>query len=144
KQGALAEGLWVHRGDDEPLPDGTPAIVSLERWKRDRTTLVARNAPIGVRLKSDQQPSEIAGDLDRVGVVALEFPVFKDGRPFSYARILRDRYGYKGEVRAFGHILRDQYLFLDRCGVDAVEVKDATALAAWKEAVAEFTVFYQA
>ena len=78
KQGALAEDLWVHRGDDEALPEGMPAIVSLERWKRDRAALVARNAPVGVRLKSDQQPMELAADLDRVGVVALatfEYPL---------------------------------------------------------------------
>ncbi len=143
KQGALAEDRWVHRSDDEALPDGTPAIVSLDRWKRDRATLVARNAPVGVRLKSDQQPMEIAADLDRVGVVALEFPVFKDGRVFSYARILRDRYGYKGELRAFGHILRDQYLFLDRCGVDAIEVRGEKALDEWQAAMNEFSVFYQ-
>src|SRR5688572_7507036 len=135
KDGNLAEDLWVHSADDEPLPDGTAVIVSLDRWKRDREALLGRNAPIGVRLKSDQAPDQVAHDLPRFGVVALEFPVFKDGRPFSYARLLRDKLGYKGEVRAFGHILRDQYLFLDRVGVNSIEVKDPKQMDEWKKAM---------
>jgi phosphoadenosine phosphosulfate reductase len=142
RDGGLARDLWVHRGDDEPLADD-PTIISLDRWKRDRATLLTRNAPLGLRLKSDQAPGQVAPDLNHFGVVALEFPHFKDGRPFSYAKLLRDRYQYKGEVRAFGHILRDQYLFLDRLGVNAIEVKDDRALKEWKAAMAEFSVFYQ-
>ncbi len=141
--GNLAEDQWVHRADDEPLPDGEPVIVSLDRWKRDRETLLTRNAPLGLRLKSDQAPSQVAGDLDRFGVVALEFPTFKDGRAFSYAKLLRDRHHYRGEVRAFGHILRDQYLYLDRLGVDTIEVKDARQADEWKTAMGEYSVFYQ-
>lgn len=142
RDGNLALDQWVHRGDDEPLADG-PTIVSLDRWKRDRATLLTRNAPLGLRLKSDQAPAQVATDLGHFGVVALEFPTFKDGRPFSYAKLLRDRYGYKGEVRAFGHILRDQYLFLDRLGVNSIEVKDEKQLKEFKTALAEFSVFYQ-
>ncbi len=143
KEGNLAEDRWVHAQDDESLPDGQAVIVSLDRWKRDRDTLVGRNAPIGLRLKSDQAPDQVAPDLPRFGVVALEFPVFRDGRPFSYARLLRDKHGYQGEVRAFGHILRDQYLFLNRVGVNSIEVKDTKQLDEYKAAMGEFTVFYQ-
>ena len=143
RDGNLAEDRWVHRADDEPLPEGEPVIVSLDRWKRDREALIQRNAPLGLRLKSDQTPTQVAEDLPRFGVVALEFPTFRDGRPFSYARLLRDRHKFQGEVRAFGHILRDQYLFLDRVGVNAVEVRDERGLAEWKTAMGEFTVFYQ-
>lgn len=142
RDGNLALDPWVHRGDDDPLADG-PTIVSLDRWKRDRDTLLKRNLALGLRLKSDQAPAQVAADLGHFGVVALEFPTFKDGRPFSYAKLLRDRYQYKGEVRAFGHILRDQYLFLDRLGVNSIEVKDAKQLGEWRKAMAEFTVFYQ-
>ena len=143
KAGNLAEDLWVHRADDEALPDGEPAIISLDRWKKDRETLMTRNAPIGLRLKPSEAPGQVAADLDRFGVIALEFPVFKDGRAFSYAKLLRDRHQYKGEVRAFGNIIRDQYLFLDRLGVDAIEVQDTRQLDEWKTAMGEYSVFYQ-
>ena len=143
RNGALTADAWVHTGDDEPLPDGAAAIVGLARWQAERDALLARQAPVGIRLRSDESPAAIAGDLDRFGVVALEFPVFKDGRSFSHARLLRERYGYRGEVRAFGHILRDQYLFLDRCGVDAIEVKDESAVEEWRRAASEFSVWYQ-
>ncbi len=143
KAGNLAEDLWVHRADDEALPDGEPAIISLDRWKKDRDTLMTRNAPIGLRLKPSEAPGQVAADLDRFGVIALEFPVFKDGRAFSYAKLLRDRHQYKGEVRAFGNIIRDQYLFLDRLGVDAIEVQDTRQLDEWKTAMGEYSVFYQ-
>lgn len=139
----LEEDTWVHLPDDAPVEDGASVIVSVERWRRERETLAARNAPVGVRLRSDQAPSEIADDLERFGTVALEFPVFKDGRAFSYARLLREWHGYRGDVRAFGHILQDQYLFLDRCGVNVVEVKDAKAAAAWETAMNELSVAYQ-
>ena len=143
RNGAVAEDPWVHAEDDDPLHDGAAAIVGLSRWQAERDALLARNAPVGIRLCSNESPAAVAGDLDRFGVVALEFPVFKDGRAFSYARLLRERYRYQGEVRAFGHILRDQYLFLDRCGVDSIEVEDEKALEEWRKAASEFSVWYQ-
>ncbi len=134
---------WVAPAADEPLPEGEPAIVSLERWQAERETLIGRNAPLGIRLRSDQPPGPIAEDLERFAVVALEFPKFTDGRAYSYARLLRERYGYRGEVRAVGKVLRDQALFLLRCGFDAFEVADDTALAGWREALSEISVAYQ-
>ena len=76
-------------------------------------------------------------------MVALEFPKFRDGRAYSTARLLRERYGFAGELRAVGDVLRDQFLFMHRCGFDAFEVADEQAVAAWRKAIAEFTVFYQ-
>jgi phosphoadenosine phosphosulfate reductase len=143
KDGHRTEDVWVRIADEASLPDSAPVIVSLDRWSREREALVSRNGPVGVSLRSDQSPVAIAADLDRLGAVALEFPVFRDGRPFSYARLLRDRFGYMGEIRAFGHILRDQFLYLDRCGVNAVEVKDDKLAAEWERAMDEFSVWYQ-
>lgn len=142
KNGQAIEDQWVAVNDDTPLPAGTPAIISLARWLAERETLVSRNAPLGIRLESDEQPATIAGDLAHFGVVALNFPTFGDGRPYSSARLLRERYGYRGELRATGEVLRDQVLFLDRCGFDALEVANE-ATAGWQEAVAEFDAFYQ-
>jgi len=143
KHGRLAEDRWSQVADDAPLPNGAPAIVGLERWRAERDSLTARNAPLGIRLKSDQPASLIAEDLAHFGVVALEFPKFTDGRAYSSARLLRERYGYTGEVRAVGAVLRDQFLFMERCGFDSLEVAGDKAAAAWREAVAEISVAYQ-
>ena len=137
RDGALVDDPWVTVDDGTQLPMDGPAIVSLERWQAHRDELLGRNAPLGIRLKSDQPPALIADDLDRFAVVALEFPVFRDGRAYSYARLLRERYGYRGEVRAVGEVLRDQFLFMVRCGFDAIEVRDENAAGQWREAVSE-------
>ncbi|MFQ5953599.1 MAG: DUF934 domain-containing protein [Kiloniellales bacterium] len=143
KDGRLADDPWVTLADDVAPPAGGPVIVSLERWQADRDRLAGRNEWLGIRLMSDQSPSLIADDLGRFDVVALEFPKFTDGRAYSYARLLRERYGYKGEVRAVGDVLRDQFLFMHRCGFDAFEVADEKIADAWLEAISEFDVWYQ-
>ncbi len=142
KGGRIVDDPWTAVDDDMALPEGG-AIVSLERWQAEREQLQARNAPLGVRLGSDQPPTLIADDLERFGVVALDFPTFKDGRAFSYARMLRERYKYAGEVRAVGEVLRDQFLYMHRCGFDAFEVASEQAAKDWRAALAEIDVFYQ-
>jgi uncharacterized protein (DUF934 family) len=143
KDGAFVDDPWVTVGDDDPVPGDRPAIVGLERWQRDRDQLLARKAPLGVRLRSDQPPALIADDLGHFDVVALEFPRFGDGRAYSYARLLRQRYDYAGEVRAVGDVLRDQFLFMHRCGFDAFEVTDRTEIGHWQQALSEISVVYQ-
>lgn len=143
KDGRLVEDAWVAVGDDEPLPADRPALISLGRWQAEREALLGRNAPLGLRLRSDQSPRLVAADVSRFRLLALEFPKFNDGRAFSYARLLRERYGFSGEIRAVGHLIRDQFAFLMRCGFDAVEVKDATLARQWHDALAEFSVVYQ-
>ncbi len=143
KDGAVADDVWITVADDAELPDA-PAIVTLDRWQAERDRLIGRNTPLGIRLESGQSPAEIAGDLDRFSVVALEFPVFTDGRAFTSARILRERYGYSGEIRAVGDVLRDQILFMVRCGFDAFEMDSDGGAEEWRAAVTEIDVFYQA
>lgn len=143
KGGALVGDAWVGVGDDEPLPAAGPVIVSLKRWQADRETLRRRNAPVGVRLGSAEPAREVAADLDRLELVAIEFPTFRDGRGFSTARLLRERYGFKGELRAVGNVFRDQFLFMHRCGFDAYEVADTREADAFAAALASFSVVYQ-
>ncbi len=144
KDGAVAENSWLAIDDEAvTVPEG-PVIVSLERWRRDRAALSARNTPLGVRLKSDQLAGEVAADLDRFTLVALEFPVFRDGRAFSTARELREHHGFTGEIRAVGHVLPDQYQFLVRTGFTSVEVADTAKLESWRHALSEISVAYQA
>jgi len=143
KDGRLAEDPWVAVEDEGPLPLAVQVIVGLARWREQREALLAGNAPLGIRLAGDQPPELIAGDLRHFELVALEFPKFTDGRAYSYARLLRERYGYRGELRAVGNVLRDQVLFMRRCGFDAFEVAGAAALDGWRTATREITVRYQ-
>ena len=143
KDGALVPDGWVAVGDDESLPDAHAPIVSLARWQRDRVALRARNGAIGVRLPNAAPVEAIAGDLDRLALVALEFPKFTDGRAFSQARLLRERYGFTGELRATGQVLRDQLPFMARCGFDAFEIAKGDPVEAWQQALAAVTVVYQ-
>ena len=143
KNDKLIEDSWVAANDDEPLPLAEAIIVSLERWQASRGELLARNGRLGLRLKSDQSPVLVAEDLEHFDLIALEFPKFKDGRAYSYARLLRGRYGYKGELRAVGEVLRDQLIFMHRCGFDAFEVANDEALDGWRKAAREISVWYQ-
>ena len=143
KGGALVEDPWRTAADEAELDAAVPQIIPLARWREDADRVRDWAGRLGIRLMSDQSPALIADDLDRFEVVALEFPKFTDGRAFSYARLLRERYAYPGEVRAVGNVVRDQFLFMLRCGFDAFEVDYEKPLEAWREAVAEFGVWYQ-
>jgi uncharacterized protein (DUF934 family) len=143
KNNALVEDAFVDASHAEGMPEHGAVIVSLEQWQARRDELAARGTPLGIRLRSDQTPALVADDLERFALVALEFPRFRDGRAYSYARLLRERYGFKGELRAVGNVLRDQLVFMLRCGFDSFEVANDKAAEAWREAVAEFTQWYQ-
>ena len=129
--------------DDEPLPGSGAVIVSLERWQKDRDALLARQASLGVRLRSDQSPETIAADLARIALVALEFPKFRDGRAYSHARILREHHAFQGEVRAVGDVLMEQLHFMLRSGFDAFELAADDPLTQYETAKSEFSVWYQ-
>lgn len=143
KNGQPIEDSWVELADDAALPAAGAVIVSFERWQRERATLIARGAPLGVRLKNTTTPAELADDLPQLQLVAVELPKFRDGRAFTQARALRERHGFAGEIRALGHIIPDQYLFLTRIGVDTVVVPEARLTEAWQQALREFSVAYQ-
>ena len=117
--------------------------MSLARFQKDRDALLARNTPIGVKLASDQNPQVLADDLSRLSLVALEFPKFRDGRAFSWARILRTRLGFTGEIRAVGDFLFDQVNYQHRVGFDAWEVPDHFTVEMFHKALNEMTDVYQ-
>ena len=143
KNGQPASDAFVHVADDAPLPADGPIIVGLARWQEDRGLIEPRNAPVGVRLKPSDPVEQLSQDLHRLSVVALEFPKFNDGRAMSQARLLRERYGYRGEIRATGKVLRDLLLFMHRCGFDAFEAADNVTGDVVAKSLAEFPVFYQ-
>ena len=126
--------------DDAALPDGA-VTVTLAHFKKERDQLLARNTPLGIRLKSDEDPQALGDDVGRFALVELEFPKFRDGRAFSWARILRTRLGFTGEIRAVGDFLYDQVAYQRRVGFDAW---DTTLTPAQVErAFTEMTNVYQ-
>ncbi len=143
KDGQVVADAWQPVTKDEPLPADGPVIVPFERWRAERETLIGRNSPIGVRLTNTQPVAELAQDLDRLEVIVLEFPKFADGRAYSQARLLRERYGYRYELRATGDVLRDELFLMHRCGFNSIESNDPNIQESWKAATAEFSVFYQ-
>ncbi len=143
KAGRIVEDRFVRVLDESAVQDGVPALLPAARWLADADELGRRDAPTGVIWPNNRKVAELAPHLDRLALVALVFPAFKDGRAFSQARLIRERYGFRGELRATGQVLRDQFLFLLRAGFDAFEVtKDADA-GAFAEAERRYSVFYQ-
>ena len=143
EDGRLEEDSWRHLDDGEAVPDSDAVTVSFARWKKAGDALHARNGALGVRLPNDTPPEQIAPDLDRFDLIVLHFPKFTDGRAYSQARLLRARYGYKGELRAAGDVLRDQLLFMRRCGFNSFAVGERAIKEDWAKAFGEFDIFYQ-
>jgi uncharacterized protein (DUF934 family) len=125
KDGAVVDDRWqlLREIAEGALPEG-PIIVPLDYWLANRSALLTRGE-VGVWLSSEQPPMPLAADLDKLPVVAIDFPLFTDGRGFSYGRTLREQLGYKGEVRAVGQFIRDQMYYLSRCGFDAYAIETA-------------------
>jgi uncharacterized protein (DUF934 family) len=143
KYGRVVADPWRFVGEDDSLPAEGPVVVGLKRWVAERDALVARGWPLGVRLEPADLVETLEADLARLDLIAIDFPKFNDGRGYSTARLLRQRYRYEGELRAIGRVLRDQLLFLHRCGFDAFAIDREDAVETWLKAVSEFGAWYQ-
>jgi uncharacterized protein (DUF934 family) len=139
----FAEDRFFFVPDGKAFPEDKGAIVTLARFQGERETLFAHRKLVGVRLASNENPHVLKADLARLACVVLEFPKFRDGRAFSWARMLRTRLGFEGEVRAAGDFLFDQIAFLARVGFDAFEVRQDFALADFRRALGEISHPYQ-
>ena len=128
----------------EGLSNSDDLIVPLNLWLDHSHALKARDGGLGVWLNSDEEVEAIADDLEHFKVIALNFPVFSDGRSYSNARLLRDRYGYKGEVRAIGDVLRDQLFLMKRCGFDAFVIREDRNAEEALQSLKDFSEVYQA
>jgi uncharacterized protein (DUF934 family) len=111
-------------GSLPPLPASGDIIVPLALWQQRRDELLARPGRLGVWLDSNEEPAAIAEDLRLLGVVAVRIPKITDGRGYSIAYLLRQRYGWRGELRAFGDVWRDQLYFLQSCGFDTFALRE--------------------
>ena len=140
----IKNDTWRLLEADEHPPQDGDIIVPLERFKAEREVLLARRGRLGVLLKSDEPVEEIGPDAERFALVMVQFPVFRDGRGLTIARLLRERYRFKGEIRAAGDVLEDQIFFMLRCGFTSFEIIAADPEAAFARAARSFTHAYQA
>jgi uncharacterized protein (DUF934 family) len=143
KNGAIAADAFVRVADDADLPSDGAVLISAKRFLENPEHLVQRNSPVGVIWPNNRDVEDLVPWLDRLASVALVFPSFRDGRAHSQARLLRERYNYRGELRATGQVLRDQFVFMLRTGFDTFEVKKDSDAAAFADTVKRYTVFYQ-
>ena len=126
------------------LPLAAPVIVTLAQWQAQRESLLARSGDLGVWLAAEDDPAALAPDLERLMLVAVRFKSFTDGRGYSIGRLLRERHGYRGELRAIGDIQRDQLLYLERCGFDAFSLREGEEVDVALQAFHDFAETYQA
>jgi uncharacterized protein (DUF934 family) len=143
KGGRIVTDHFMRVEDDAPIPSEGAALVPAARFLADAQELTQRSGPIGVVWPNDRNVAELAPYLDNVALVALVFPTFKDGRAYSQARLLRERYSYRGEMRATGQVLRDQFVFLLRAGFDAFDVVKESDAQAFEETARRYSVFFQ-
>ena len=143
KNGRIATDLYLHVADGAELPGDGAVLVSAARFLEDPEALLKRAGKLGVIWPNNRDVDDLVPHLDRLGAVALVFPTFRDGRAYSQARLLRERHGYEGELRATGQVLRDQFVFMSRAGFDAFEVKKDADADAFAETMKRYSVFYQ-
>jgi len=143
KDGKVVSDPYLRVMDDALIPDDTAVLIPAARFLADADELIKRSAPLGVLWPNDRPIADLAPHLDRIALVALVFPTFKDGRAYSQARLLRERYRFGGELRATGQVLRDQFLLLLRAGFDSFEVLKPADAQAFEEAVHRYSIFYQ-
>lgn len=141
KGGKIVDDPFAHVADGAELPQGC-VLVSAARFLEDPEALLKRGK-VGVIWPNSRDVDDLVPYLDRVAAVALVFPTFRDGRAYSQARLLRERYGYRGELRANGQVLRDQFVFMLRAGFDAFDVKKQADAEAFAQTVHRYSVFYQ-
>jgi uncharacterized protein (DUF934 family) len=142
KHHRVVEDSFTYIADDAIAGSGN-VIVSLKRFHAEKDILLARNTPIGVRLETAQSPELLAGDISRLSLIEIHTPYFKDGRAFSWARLLRTRLGFKGEIRLTGHFLMDQIAFFMRVGVDSFTLPENLSAADVEKAVGQISNVYQ-
>ena len=150
KNGQIVDDAWhiFKLGEGQtpesvPLPNG-PTLLPLAVWQIRKVEILAAKTSIGVWLDSSEGPESIADDLAHFTLIGINFPKFADGRGYSSARLLRERYGYRGEIRAIGDVLQDQLFYMKRCGIDAFAVREDKDIEAALAGLNVFSEAYQA
>jgi uncharacterized protein (DUF934 family) len=148
KNRRIVEDRWqtvgLTPGDAEAVPPAGDIIVPLALWLERRAALSAHPGRVGVWLGPADEPARVAEGGAFPELIAIHFPVFTDGRGYSSARVLRQRYGFSGELRAIGEVLRDTLFELARCGFDAFSLRADQNAEAALIAFDDFSEVYQA
>lgn len=153
KNRAVIDDAWqvVRATEDGALPavDALPAgkvLVPFALWQAERAALVAAKTKdeLGVWLAPDSEPAELAADFGAISLIAVDFPRFADGRGYSIGRLLRERHGWTGELRAIGDVLRDQLFQMYRCGFNAYATRQDRNIHDALKGLTVFSETYQA
>ncbi|WP_198243785.1 DUF934 domain-containing protein [methane-oxidizing endosymbiont of Gigantopelta aegis] len=142
KDRQIIENNWSFIEDDQALPTGN-VIISVSRWQTGKPQLQQHVAQLGLRLQPSDNVADIAQDLAHFDLIDLHFPVFTDGRGFSQAKLLRDRYQYAGEIRASGNFMVDQVFYMTKVGINAFELNNEKQLPLAISLMDDFSVSYQ-
>jgi len=147
KDKAIVENSWqwfaVNDEDTTPVVPKGQVIVPLKLWLAQRDALSSRQ-DVGVYLQNDENPEDLKDDACKLPLIAIEFPGFMDGRGFTLGRLLRERYGFTGELRAAGGFIRDQLTYLSRCGFNAFDCNETFDLNSALSSLNDLPEYYQA
>jgi uncharacterized protein (DUF934 family) len=143
KNGKITGDVFVHVPDGAELPGDGAILIPAARFLEDPDTILRRSGKVGVIWPNNRDLGDLVPYLDRLAAVALVFPSFRDGRAYSQARLLRERHGFEGELRATGQVLRDQFVFMLRAGFDTFEVRKDSDAEAFAASAKRYSVFYQ-
>jgi uncharacterized protein (DUF934 family) len=142
KNNTLISDTWLHADIDDQIPNAGDVIVPFARLLKEFESLAMRADRLGVRLGNVDRAEALATFLPRLSVIVLPFPAFGDGRAYSIARQLRQM-GYRGELRATGNVLPDQFQLMLQVGFDAFEVTERFPLEVWQKASRQMSLAYQ-
>jgi uncharacterized protein (DUF934 family) len=140
----VSDDPWTFVKDEDALPPGRDVVVSLTRFKSEADALASHQGRVGVQVEPTDAIDDVATKLAKLPLLAIHFPKFGDGRGYSHARRLRERFGFKGELRAIGEVLTDQLFYMMRCGFDAFALVDGKDVEAAIKGFEVFSVTYQA
>lgn len=146
--GAIVDDQWIALDDDvavaiPSMSDAPHLIVPLKIWQARREALVARGGSLGLLLQTNDEPIPFSSDVSIFALIAIHFEKFTDGRGYSLGRLLRDRYGFKGELRAVGDVLQDQLFYLNRSGFNAFAIRADKSIDAALKSLSDFSESYQ-
>jgi uncharacterized protein (DUF934 family) len=139
----VANDPWVFLADDQPASDNADVVVSIKRMQNEGEALLRRSGRTGVMIASSEAVEEVAAFVCQVALICVDFPAYRDGRGFTTARLLRERYHYKGPIRATGDVLQDLVFFMLRVGIDEFVLKAKDPEAAFARVAKTFTQVYQ-
>lgn len=139
----VGEDAFQPVADDATVPASGAVLISYARWQAEKDQLSGRNSPLGIALPNTLDVLDFGPEAERFDLIVLHFPKFSDGRAYSQARLLRERFGFKGELRATGHVLQDQLWHMQRSGFNAFEIPRADAAEAFAKAMQSFSHVYQ-